>query len=82
MKSEKRTVGERAQIVLPNTLRERFNLRPGTKVIVEEKADAIVLKPDHDPKAFVEEFTSMPKKVKKISMSDVKKILEQQYEIR
>jgi AbrB family looped-hinge helix DNA binding protein len=82
MKSEKRTVGERGQIVLPKKLRERFNLRPGKKVIIEEKADAIVLKPDHDPKAFVEEFVSMPKKVKKISISDVKKILEQAYEIR
>jgi AbrB family looped-hinge helix DNA binding protein len=79
MKSEKRTVGERGQIVLPKRLRERFNLRPGKKVIVEEKADAIVLRPDHDPEAFVEEFVSMSKKVK-ISISDVKKILEQEYE--
>jgi AbrB family looped-hinge helix DNA binding protein len=82
MKSERRTVGERGQIVLPKKLRERFNLRPGKKVIIEEKAGAIVLKPDHDPKAFVEEFVSMPRKVKKISVSDVKKILEQAYEIR
>lgn len=82
MKSEKRTIGERGQIVLPKKLRERFNLRPGKKVIVEEKADAILLKPDQDPKAFVEEFVSVPKKVKKIDISAIKRILEEEYEIR
>lgn len=82
MKNEKRTVGERGQIVLPKKLRERFNLRPGKKVIVEEKADAIILKPDRDPEAFVEEFVSVPRKVKKIGISDVKTTLEEEYEIR
>lgn len=81
MKSEKRTIGERGQIVLPKKLRERFNLGPGKKVIVEEKADAIVLKPVPDPKAFVEEFVSVPKKVKKLTISDIKKVLEEEYEI-
>lgn len=82
MKSEKRTVGKRGQIVLPKKLRERFNLGPGKKVTVEEKAGAIILKPDRDPEAFVEEFISVPGKVKKIGISDVKRILEQEYEIR
>lgn len=81
MKSEKRTVGERGQIVLPKKLRERFNLQPGKKVIVEEKADAIILKPDQDPAAFVEEFISVPRKVKKIGISDIKEALEEEYEI-
>ncbi|MEM3065050.1 MAG: AbrB/MazE/SpoVT family DNA-binding domain-containing protein [Candidatus Nitrosotenuis sp.] len=81
MKSEKRTVGERGQIVLPKKLRERFNLRPGKKVIVEERADSIILKPDQDPKAFVEEFVSVPRKVKKLGISDIKKVLEEEYEI-
>lgn len=81
MKSEKRIVGERGQIVLPKKLRERFNLGPGKKVIVEEKADAIVLKPDYNPEVFVEEFVSVPRKVKKLGISDIKKVLEEEYEI-
>lgn len=81
MKSEKRTMGERGQIVLPKKLRERFNLGPGKKVIIEETENAIILKPEQDPKAFVEEFVSVPRKVKKIGISDVKRILEEEYEV-
>lgn len=82
MKTEKRTMGERGQIVLPKKMRERFNLKPGKKVVIEEKEDTIVLRPDQDPRSFVEEFISVPKKVKKLEISDVKRVLEEEYEIR
>lgn len=78
MKNEKLTVGERGEIALPKKLRERFNLMSGKKVIVEEKAGAIVLKPDQDPEAFVEEFISVPGKLTKLDISDIKKVLREQ----
>lgn len=81
MKTEKRTIGERGQIVLPKKLRDRFNLKPGKKVVFEVKQDIIIIKPEDNPEHFVQEFTSVPRKLKRISVKDIKKVLEEQYEI-
>jgi AbrB family looped-hinge helix DNA binding protein len=74
-------VGERGQVVLPKKLRERFNLRPGKKVVFEAKENVIILRPEMAPERFVEEFVAVPKKLKKISIKDVKRVIERQYEI-
>jgi AbrB family looped-hinge helix DNA binding protein len=81
MNNETRTVGERGQVVLPKKLRERFNLRPGKKVVFEAKENVIILRPEMAPERFVEEFVAVPKKLKKISIKDVKRVIERQYEI-
>ena len=80
MKIEKRTVGARGQIVLPKRLREHFNLKPGKKVVFEVKQGAIILKPELEPRRFIEEFISAPNKLKKIAIKDIKEVLESEYE--
>jgi AbrB family looped-hinge helix DNA binding protein len=82
MKIERRTMWQRGQIVVPKKLRERFNFKPGKRVIFEVKNNAIILKPEGDPESFVKDFVSVPsKKLKKINMAEIKKTLEDEYEV-
>lgn len=78
---ERRTIGERGQIVLPKKLREHLGLKPGKRVIFEVKQDTIILKPEKNSRQLVEEFVSVPKKLKKINIKNVKRVLEEEYEI-
>ncbi len=39
------TVGEKGQIVIPKKMREDFKLNKGTKLLVSEEKDKIVVKP-------------------------------------
>ena len=41
------TVDRFGRIVIPKKIRDDFNLDPGTQVRIEEKGDAIILKPVH-----------------------------------
>jgi AbrB family looped-hinge helix DNA binding protein len=78
---ERRTIGERGQIVLPKHLREQFGLKPGKKVIFEVKNNMIILKPEKNPEEIVEEFVNVSRKKlrKKIN---IEKILEEEYALR
>lgn len=79
----KRTVGEKGQVVVPKDIREHLGIKPGSEVIFEVRGKEIVLKPGVDPKKFVEEFCSIRKKVKRrLDLKDIKKITEEQYEVR
>lgn len=42
---EKRTVGERGQVTIPKSLRERFGIRGGDEVVVREEAGTVVIEP-------------------------------------
>ncbi len=37
------TVGERGQIVIPKTIRDRLNMKPGTRVMVMQYGDSPVM---------------------------------------
>lgn len=45
MKRETCKVGKRGVVVIPAALRRQFNLEEGTLIIVEERADGILLRP-------------------------------------
>lgn len=77
----KRTLGEKGQIVIPKDIREQFNLKPGSRMIFEVKDKEVTIKPAKEPEKFVEEFTNIPKKLKKINMKKLKKILEEEHEV-
>lgn len=79
---EKRTIGERGQIVLPKKLREYLGFKPGKRVIFEVRRNTIILKPEKNSRQLVEEFVSVPKKLKKINIKNIKRVLEEEYEIR
>ena len=39
------SVGEKGQIVIPKKLRDEFKIEKGTKILVTEEKDKIILKP-------------------------------------
>lgn len=77
----RRTLGEKGQIVIPKDIREYLGLKPGSEVIFEIEDDKVVIKPRKDPRKFIEEFTSTPRKLKKIDIEKIEKILEEEYDI-
>lgn len=40
---ERRTVGERGQVTIPKSVRERFGIRGGDEVVIHERAGKIVI---------------------------------------
>lgn len=62
MENRRVPIGEKGQIVIPVRMRRAFGLELGKIVILEEREDGIMLKPEPDPRAFVEGFVSAPKK--------------------
>ena len=39
------TLSTKGQVILPKAIRERHRWRPGTRLVVEETADGVLLKP-------------------------------------
>lgn len=39
------TVGEKGQIVIPKKIRNDFNIQKGTKLIIKEEGEKVILKP-------------------------------------
>jgi len=77
----KRTVGEKGQVVLPKDIRDYVGIKPGSEVIFEVRGKEIVVRPQKSGKEFVEDFCNVPKNLRKnITVKDIKKILEEQYE--
>jgi len=75
----KRTVGEKGQVVVPKNIRAYLGLKPGSEVVFEVKEKEVIIKPQLDPKKFVEEFGNVPYKLKKIDIKKLEKILEEEY---
>ena len=44
------SVSTRGQVVIPNDIRENMNLKPGTKMIIIQEGDNILLKPIKAPR--------------------------------
>ena len=82
MLSIQRSIGPKGQIVLPKDIRKQFNLNPGSQVVFSVRDDEIVIKPAVDPVTFVEEFIQGGKGLKLMSVKEMKKILEEEYEQR
>ncbi len=38
------TISTKGQVVLPKAVRDRLNLRPGTKIVIEDTPDGVLLK--------------------------------------
>ena len=44
------SLSTRGQVVIPNDIREKMNLEPGTKMIIIQEGDNILLKPIKAPR--------------------------------
>ncbi|MEK6874320.1 MAG: AbrB/MazE/SpoVT family DNA-binding domain-containing protein [Nanoarchaeota archaeon] len=74
-----RTVGQKGQVVLPKDIRRHFNLRTGSQVMFTVQDGNIILKPQVDPRKFLEEFYTAGNGIKKRTVQEWKKIIEEQY---
>ena len=59
------SLSTRGQVVIPNDIREKLNLEPGTKMIVIQEGDNILLKPIKMPrKSQFEKIIAIGEKVR------------------
>ena len=77
-----RTISKKGQIVIPKDVRDYLGLKSGSEVVFVVKGNVVVLKPRIPPRKFVEEFTNVGKKLKKLDMKRIKKTLEMEYAVR
>ena len=78
----KREVGEKGQVVLPKDIREYLDIKPGSTVVFEVREGEIVIRPEKKGRDFVEDFCSVPKLKKKLTVKDLERIYEEQLEER
>ena len=76
-----RTISEKGQIVIPKDVRDYLGLKPGTEVVFEVSKDGVILKPKLSPKEFIERFTNIGRKLKKLDIKTIKATIEEEYEI-
>ena len=76
----KREIGEKGQVVIPKDIRDYFGLEAGINIIFEIKNDEIIIKKENNPIETVEDFFDTPKLKKKVSIKELKRAYEEQYE--
>jgi AbrB family looped-hinge helix DNA binding protein len=78
-----RTVSEKGQVVIPEDIRRKLGLKPGSDVIFDIQDGMVVIKPKKSAEQIVEEFCNIPLKsaTKKPNIKKLKKIFEEEYEI-
>jgi hypothetical protein len=57
-------------------------LKPGFEVILEVRGGELGIKPWENPERFVEEFVNVPRKLKKMDIDVLKRVLEEEHEVR
>ena len=75
-----REIGEKGQLVIPKDIRRFLGLKKGQKVIFEVRKDEVVLRPEQDPEKFLEDFLNIPK-TKNITLKEIKRGLEEKYDL-
>jgi len=76
-----RIIGERGQVVIPKPIRELLGIRPGERIIFENDGENIIIKPDSSNTKMLELIKKTPKLNKHLTIKDIKKTLEEQYDI-
>jgi len=73
-------IGKKGQVVIPKDIRKFLGLNKGQKVVFEVREKEVVLK-QSDPDKFLEDFLNVPKLKKPLRTKDIKKMLEEQYDL-
>jgi AbrB family looped-hinge helix DNA binding protein len=78
-----RTISEKGQVVIPEDIRRKLGLKPGSDVIFDIKDGMVVMRPKKNPEDLVEEFCNLPIKsnLKNLNSKKIKNILDEEYDI-
>ena len=76
-----REIGEKGQVVIPRDIREMLNLRRGEKVVFEIKDGEVLIKSEQNPEEFLRDFFNVTKPKKNITLKEIKKILDEKYDL-
>ncbi len=78
-----RTISEKGQVVIPEDIRRKMGLKPGSDVIFDIIDGMVVIKPKKSPEEIVEEFCNLgvKPKVKNLNAKKIKRMLDEQYDL-
>ncbi len=78
-----RTVSQKGQIVIPEDIRRKLGLKPGSDVIFDIQDSTVIMRPKKSPEEIVDEFCNLgvKSKLKNINAKKIKKILNEEYDI-
>lgn len=77
----KRRIGQRGQIVIPKSLRDGLDLRPGSSVTFRVERDTIVMERERSPEEVLRSFLFVPPKRKLRKAIDLKALLDEEYRV-
>lgn len=77
----RREIGEKGQVVIPKDIREYLGLRKGERVIFEIVGKEVKISQERSAEEIVEDFVNIPKLKKRLNVKEMKKILEEQYDL-
>ena len=69
----------KGQIVIPKTIRDLLNINIGDPMLIEVDQEKVIISKKKDPVDIFDEVSKRHKK--KISMKDIKRDLEERYEV-
>jgi len=76
-----REIGEKGQVVIPKDIRVILGLKPKQNVVFEVQNNEVKIKQEEDAGKFLEEFLSLPKLKKPLTLKDLKRIEEESYDL-
>lgn len=79
-----RTMGEKGQVVVPKDIRDQLGLKPGSELLFEIEDGKIIIRKKTDGEKTAEAFFSVipkEKKLKKLTIKEIKSILDEQYDL-
>ena len=77
----KRTLGEKGQVVIPKDIREILRVKKGEEIVFEFINNEIRIKRDENTRDFLDEFFSIARLKKDLTLEDLKNIEGESYDL-
>ena len=62
-------------------MRKRLGFKSGEEVVFDVEGDRVIIRKKQSPRDFVEEFGRTPKKLKRLSIKQIEKLIDEEYEV-